>query len=72
MVIETAPCYDSGEQPDGAPWPQDSSSRISAYNDLVREVAGEFPSSVSVQDLDESLSQAANTQPTFTEFRAHT
>jgi peptidoglycan/LPS O-acetylase OafA/YrhL len=52
MVIETAPCYDSGEQPDGAPWPEDSSARLSAYNNLVRQVAAEFPATVSVQDLD--------------------
>jgi peptidoglycan/LPS O-acetylase OafA/YrhL len=52
MVIETAPCYDSGEQPDGAPWPEDSSTRLFAYNDLVREVAAEYPATVTVQDLD--------------------
>lgn len=52
MVLETAPCSMSGEQPDGAPWPQDSQTRLNAYNDLVRQVASEFPFSVTVQDLD--------------------
>jgi peptidoglycan/LPS O-acetylase OafA/YrhL len=52
MVIETAPCYSSGEQPNGAPWPEDSPSRLTAYNDLVRQVGDEFPGTVTVQDLD--------------------
>jgi peptidoglycan/LPS O-acetylase OafA/YrhL len=52
MVIETAPCYSSGEQPDGDPWPEDSSARLDVYNDLVREVAAKHPSDVTVQDLD--------------------
>jgi hypothetical protein len=60
MVLETAPCYDSGEQPDGAPWPEDSSARLSAYNDLVREVGAEFPSSVTVQDLDAVVCPGGN------------
>jgi lysophospholipase L1-like esterase len=39
----TAPCYDSGEQPDGAPWPEDSRVRLSIYNGLVRQVAAASP-----------------------------
>lgn len=52
MIIETAPCYDSGEQPDGSPWPEDSAARLDDYNDLVREVGAEFPSTVTIQNLD--------------------
>ncbi len=51
MVLETAPCFDSGEQPNGAPWPQDAPSRVATYNRLVREVAAEHTGSVVVQDL---------------------
>ncbi len=51
MVFLTAPCTDEGEQPDGAPWPEDSAQRIAAYNQLVREVAAEHPSTDSVVDL---------------------
>jgi len=51
MVLETAPCFDSGEQPNGDPWPEDSPARLAVYNDLVRQVAAQFPKSVSVQDL---------------------
>ena len=41
MVFLTAPCTDQGEQPDGAPWPEDSPARLAIYNKLVREVAAE-------------------------------
>ena len=34
VVLFTAPCYDSGEQSDGAPWPEDQPARVDAYNAL--------------------------------------
>jgi lysophospholipase L1-like esterase len=43
VVLMTAPCYDSGEQPNGAPWPEDSRARLSIYNTLVRQVAATAP-----------------------------
>jgi len=51
IVFLTAPCTDEGEQPDGAPWPEDDPDRIAVYNKLVREVANEHPSTDSVVDL---------------------
>ncbi len=51
MVFLTAPCTNEGEQPDGAPWPEDSAQRIGAYNQLVRQVAAEHPETDSVVDL---------------------
>lgn len=51
MVFLTAPCTDEGEQPDGAPWPEDDPARLAVYNKLVREVAAEHPSTDSVVDL---------------------
>jgi len=51
MVFETKPCQSTGEQPDGAPWPQDSTARLDAYNGLVRTVAAQHPGQVYVQDL---------------------
>ena len=39
----TAPCYDTGEQPDGQPWPEDSTARLDIYNRIVREVAASMP-----------------------------
>ena len=39
LALATAPCFDSGEQPNGDPWPEDSQARLNAYNSLVRQVA---------------------------------
>ena len=52
MVFLTAPCTNEGEQPDGAPWPEDDTRRIEAFNQLVREVVAEHPTTDSVVDLD--------------------
>jgi hypothetical protein len=52
MVFLTAPCTNEGEQPNGAPWPEDSAARLNAYNRLVRAVAAEHPQTDSVVDLD--------------------
>ena len=43
VVLMTAPCYDSGEQPDGQPWPEDSAARLDIYNSIVREVGASTP-----------------------------
>jgi lysophospholipase L1-like esterase len=43
VVLLTAPCYDTGEQPDGEPWPEDSRARLDVYNGIVREVAASTP-----------------------------
>jgi len=51
VVLLTAPCYDSGLQPDGEPWPEDDPARVDAYNRLVDQVAAEQSGSVSVIDL---------------------
>jgi hypothetical protein len=51
MDIMTKPCQSTGEQPNGTPWPQDSTARLDAYNDVVRKVAAQHPGLVFVQDL---------------------
>ncbi|HVB92221.1 MAG TPA: acyltransferase family protein [Acidimicrobiales bacterium] len=51
MVFLTAPCTNEGEQPDGAPWPEDDPARLVVYNRLIREVAAEHPQTDSVVDL---------------------
>ena len=55
MILETAPCYDSGEQPNGLPWPEDSPARLSIYNELLKQVAtsvdARHPGEVYVQHL---------------------
>ena len=51
MVFMTKPCQDTGEQPDGSPWPEDSPERQAVYNSLLRQVAQENRGQVFVQDL---------------------
>jgi hypothetical protein len=51
LVFLTAPCTSEGEQPDGAPWPEDDPRRVAEYNKLVRQVATAHPETDSVVDL---------------------
>jgi hypothetical protein len=51
VVFLTSPYYDSGEQLNGTPWPEDDPARVDTYNDLLRGVAGEFPGKAYVVDL---------------------
>ncbi len=51
VVFLTTPFYDTGEQSNGEPWPEDEPWRATSYNDLLAEVAAEFPGVVHVVDL---------------------
>jgi peptidoglycan/LPS O-acetylase OafA/YrhL len=55
MVLMTSPCFDSGEQNNGQPWPEDSASRLDAYNTMVRQVAAEHPATVQLDDFGAQL-----------------
>ena len=37
MVMMTSPCFYSGEQANGQPWPEDSAARLAEYNEMVRQ-----------------------------------
>jgi peptidoglycan/LPS O-acetylase OafA/YrhL len=56
VVLMTAPFYDSGEQSDGQPLPQDDPARVRDYNRLVRSVADSDPRTVSLVDLNALVS----------------
>ncbi len=51
MILDTAPCFASGEQDNGQPWPEDDPARRADYNNLLREVAAEYPTKAEVYDL---------------------
>ena len=51
LVMLTAPCFSTGEQPNGQPWPEDSPTRLAQYNAILRQVAAEHPQTVEVVDL---------------------
>ena len=55
VVLMTSPCFDSGEQDNGQPWPEDSASRLDAYNTMVRQVAAEHPATVQLEDFGAQL-----------------
>ena len=60
MVMETKPCQSTGEQPNGEPWPQDSTARQDAYNALLHKVAAQHPGQVYVQDLNSYVCPGGN------------
>ena len=51
VALATAPCFSSGEQPSGAPWPEDSPKRVAAYNQIVRSVVAEDAGQATLIDL---------------------
>ena len=55
MVLMTSPCFDSGEQDNGLPWPEDSLQRLAVYNAMVREVAAEHPATVQLDEFGNQL-----------------
>jgi hypothetical protein len=59
VVFLTSPYYDTGEQSDGAPWPEDDPARVDAYNALLRTVAAQFPGVVHVIGLGAMVSADA-------------
>jgi peptidoglycan/LPS O-acetylase OafA/YrhL len=62
LAIATAPCFSSGEQPNGNPWPEDSAKRLNAYNSLVRQVTAQLssahPGAAAVVDLESMVCPA--------------
>jgi peptidoglycan/LPS O-acetylase OafA/YrhL len=43
VMLLTAPCYDTGEQPNGESWPEDSPQRLAKYNSIVAQVGSTEP-----------------------------
>ncbi len=69
MVMMTSPCFDSGEQDNGQPWPEDSPTRLAAYNAMVRQVAAEHPATVEVDDFGSQLCPGGVYSPTLDEIQ---
>jgi peptidoglycan/LPS O-acetylase OafA/YrhL len=55
VMLMTAPCFDSGEQDNGQPWPEDSPTRLADYNSILRQVGSEHPGNTEVYDLGAQL-----------------
>ena len=56
VAMFTAPYYLRGERPDGGMWPEDATSRVDAFNVLVRQVAARHPTQVALIDLNAKTS----------------
>ena len=56
VVLLTSPYYDSGEQGDGQPWPENDPARVTADNALLTKAAAGSPSVASVIDLGSMVS----------------
>ena len=52
VLLLTTPCFAPQEQPDGAIWPFDDPSRVTRYNQLLRQAAARHPGVASIADLD--------------------
>jgi hypothetical protein len=55
MVMMTSPCFAPIEQDNGQVWPEDTLTRLNAYNAIVRQVAAEHPATVQLNDLEAQL-----------------
>ena len=51
VMLLTAACVDSGEQPNGQPWPEDLASRRLEYDHVLEVVAASHPANVEVFDF---------------------
>ena len=51
VALFTAPYFQTGEQPDGRPWPQDDPARVDRLNQLLADVARRHPGVVSLVPL---------------------
>ena len=51
VMLLTTPCEDSGEQPNGQPWPEDSTTRRLEYDHMLAQVAADHPSDVEAYDF---------------------
>jgi hypothetical protein len=58
VVFLTSPFYDSGEQGDGQPWPENAPNRVATDNKLLDQAARHDPGQVAVFDLGDLLSRA--------------
>jgi peptidoglycan/LPS O-acetylase OafA/YrhL len=63
VVFLTTPYYDTGEQPNGQPWPEDDPARVDQYNAMLRHVAAQHPGVAYVLDLNKIADPERHFQP---------
>ncbi len=55
VALFTAPYFNSGDQPNGEPWDEDSPARVNRLNQILETVAARHPGVVSVIPLHQYL-----------------
>ncbi len=55
MILERPPCFDSGEQDNGQPWPEDTTARLREFDAVLDQVAAAFPQTVAVGDIGDRM-----------------
>jgi hypothetical protein len=55
VVLMTSPYFDTGEQPNGAPWDEDSPARVNVLNRIITSVAAGHRNAVTVVPLNRYL-----------------
>ena len=55
VALMTSPYFDSGEQPNGLPWDEDSPARVNRLNSIIESVAAHHQNSVFVVPLNQYL-----------------
>ncbi len=60
VALFTSPYFDTGEQPDGAAWPQDDPARVDRLNAIIESVARHHPGVVTVIPLNRFLDPAGH------------
>ena len=63
VVFLTTPYYDTGEQPNGQPWPEDDPARVDEYNAMLRRVAAQHPGVAYVLNLNKIADPEGHFQP---------
>ncbi len=64
VVLLTAPYFDQGVQANGQPWPEDTPSRVNAFNAILRQVASSWGIKVTVLDLNQEVDPNGYFTPT--------
>ena len=64
VALLDAPCYNSGEQPNGEPWPSDAPARLAAYNGIVDKVASANPKTTTLVNLNRVVCPAGKFETT--------
>jgi peptidoglycan/LPS O-acetylase OafA/YrhL len=62
VLLLTSPYYQTGEQSDGEPWPEDNPQRVNEFNAMLESVAAHDPKQVGLFDLNRMVDPSGHFQ----------